>query len=215
MEYEIYQCSVNDLETIISIGKETFLNTFGKENNEEIMCAYINEAFSKEKIIKEIKAGQKPYMAETAAMFNTGGHTGQAQYYCGKRIEHERYADKGCRGRFTKKSGDGFWSGKKRQAPPCKHADDKKQRKRQNATGGKTVQPVYFPGQFLPEHISASPCFIAISRQLIFTRVCHAIPDRLNPDGQDKCINDTVFYPAPICGIRTSRNNLRINRNNF
>ena len=54
MEYQIYQCSINELETIISIGKETYINTFGKENNEEIMCAYINEAFSKEKIFKEI-----------------------------------------------------------------------------------------------------------------------------------------------------------------
>lgn len=55
MENEIISCSLKDLETIICIGIETYIQTFGKDNTKEVMQEYIEEAFSKEKIEKELQ----------------------------------------------------------------------------------------------------------------------------------------------------------------
>ncbi len=55
MESEIYRCSLKDLDAIIEIGKETYINTFQSENTPEVMDDYIREAFNKSKIEQEIK----------------------------------------------------------------------------------------------------------------------------------------------------------------
>lgn len=56
MEYiEIKKVSLNDLEALKNIGKETFYETFSVENTEEDMQAYLNESFNTKKLTTELK----------------------------------------------------------------------------------------------------------------------------------------------------------------
>jgi ribosomal protein S18 acetylase RimI-like enzyme len=53
MNSKIILCSANDVDTIMQIGKETYIETFQRDNTEEIMSEYISKAFSEVKIINE------------------------------------------------------------------------------------------------------------------------------------------------------------------
>ncbi|ALR30345.1 GNAT family acetyltransferase [Chryseobacterium sp. IHB B 17019] len=50
----IKKASIEDLETIKNVGRETFYETFAKNNSEEEMQKYLDESFSEEKLKKEI-----------------------------------------------------------------------------------------------------------------------------------------------------------------
>lgn len=50
----INRASIEDLETIQKLGKETFSETFGKSNSEEAMKKYLEESFSTEKLRSEL-----------------------------------------------------------------------------------------------------------------------------------------------------------------
>lgn len=50
----IKKASIEDLETLQNIGRETFHETFAKHNSEDEMQKYLDESFSPEKLIKEL-----------------------------------------------------------------------------------------------------------------------------------------------------------------
>ena len=50
----IRKCSIEDTDLIISIGKETYFDTFQKMNSRETMSKYLEEAFDRTKIKNEI-----------------------------------------------------------------------------------------------------------------------------------------------------------------
>ncbi|WP_415327288.1 GNAT family N-acetyltransferase [Chryseobacterium sp. MMS23-Vi53] len=50
----IKRASIEDLETIQNIGRETFYETFAPHNSEEAMQKYLNESFASEKLTKEL-----------------------------------------------------------------------------------------------------------------------------------------------------------------
>ncbi len=54
MEISICQCTIEDLEEIITIGKETYIDTFHEYCTKEVMSEYIEEAFSIRKIEMEL-----------------------------------------------------------------------------------------------------------------------------------------------------------------
>ena len=54
-QLRIVQCGVGDLDEIIEIGISTYFNTFQKYCSEEVMKAYLDEAFEKEKIFSEVQ----------------------------------------------------------------------------------------------------------------------------------------------------------------
>jgi diamine N-acetyltransferase len=49
----IKKASIEDLETIKNVGRETFYETFAKNNSEEEMQKYLDESFSDERLKKE------------------------------------------------------------------------------------------------------------------------------------------------------------------
>ncbi|MEP1778302.1 GNAT family N-acetyltransferase [Reichenbachiella sp.] len=51
---EINRASIDDLETIHLLGRRTFLEAFAKDNKEEDIHQYVNEAFGKEQLTKEL-----------------------------------------------------------------------------------------------------------------------------------------------------------------
>jgi len=50
----IKKASIEDLETIKNVGRETFYETFAKNNSEEEMQKYLDESFSDERLKKEL-----------------------------------------------------------------------------------------------------------------------------------------------------------------
>jgi len=48
-------CGLNDLERLIKISRITFSNAFKEDNNPIDFKAYLNQAFSKEALLKELK----------------------------------------------------------------------------------------------------------------------------------------------------------------
>ena len=54
MSIIINKASVEDLETLQSLGKQTFYETFAKDNSEEAMQKYLEESFTAEKIKSEL-----------------------------------------------------------------------------------------------------------------------------------------------------------------
>ena len=55
MTIQLIQCTTDNLADLQSIGRDTFYETFHDQNNTENMTAYLNEAFSTEKLTAEIK----------------------------------------------------------------------------------------------------------------------------------------------------------------
>jgi ribosomal protein S18 acetylase RimI-like enzyme len=55
---QLKKVSLNDVEELKSIGKQTFIETFSAENTEGNMQRYLDEGFSTEKITQELK---EPY----------------------------------------------------------------------------------------------------------------------------------------------------------
>lgn len=49
-----HKCTTNDLQQLCDLSKKTYQDTFGELCSEEIMQAYLNEAFSTEKINQEL-----------------------------------------------------------------------------------------------------------------------------------------------------------------
>jgi len=54
MSIIINKASLEDLETLQSLGKQTFYETFAKDNSEEAMQKYLEESFNTEKIKSEL-----------------------------------------------------------------------------------------------------------------------------------------------------------------
>jgi len=52
---EIENVTVNDIEKLQVIGKQTFHETFFESNSDENMKNYLDEGFSTEKLIAELK----------------------------------------------------------------------------------------------------------------------------------------------------------------
>ncbi|WP_326983541.1 GNAT family N-acetyltransferase [Chryseobacterium sp. MYb264] len=50
----IKKASIEDLETIQNIGRETFYETFAEHNSEEQIQQYLTESFASEKVINEL-----------------------------------------------------------------------------------------------------------------------------------------------------------------
>ncbi|KMQ69413.1 GNAT family acetyltransferase [Chryseobacterium sp. FH2] len=50
----INKAGLNDLETIQAVGRETFYETFAKDNPEEVMKQYLEESFTSEKLKSEL-----------------------------------------------------------------------------------------------------------------------------------------------------------------
>lgn len=55
MNIQLVQCTTNNLTDLQSIGRDTFYETFHNQNNTENMTAYLNEAFSTEKLTAELQ----------------------------------------------------------------------------------------------------------------------------------------------------------------
>lgn len=55
MEIEFGACTEADVDLVIQIGKETYLNAFSEMNNADNMDDYLTKAFNREKIATEIK----------------------------------------------------------------------------------------------------------------------------------------------------------------
>ncbi|MDC7126698.1 MAG: GNAT family N-acetyltransferase [Spirochaetales bacterium] len=53
-EIKIKQCQISDLNKLIDIGVKTYFDTFKELCSEEVMAAYLQEAFDKDKILSEI-----------------------------------------------------------------------------------------------------------------------------------------------------------------
>lgn len=54
MSIQIEKASIEDIETIQNVGKETFYETFAQHNSEEEMQNYLNKSFASEKLITEL-----------------------------------------------------------------------------------------------------------------------------------------------------------------
>ena len=55
MNLNLRKCTKVDLDTLITISKETFANTFRAGNNPEDLKDYITNAFEKSRILSEIE----------------------------------------------------------------------------------------------------------------------------------------------------------------
>lgn len=51
---QIKRITLNDIEQLQQIGRQTFYETFSAENTEENMTNYLNEGFSLEKLTAEL-----------------------------------------------------------------------------------------------------------------------------------------------------------------
>ncbi|WP_207531828.1 GNAT family N-acetyltransferase [Desertivirga arenae] len=60
-EIEIRKVTVDDLEALQRIAKETFAETFSDSNNEENMAKYLDEGFSIEKLTREVHNGASQF----------------------------------------------------------------------------------------------------------------------------------------------------------
>lgn len=64
MRYQLRKCEISDLGELTRISRETFIAAFEKENNPEDFTSYIDSAFSKKKLLSELKqAGSHFYFA--------------------------------------------------------------------------------------------------------------------------------------------------------
>jgi len=61
MEIHIKPCSINDLDALISIGKQTFTEAFKIQNNPDDFNHYLATAFSSEVILKELEDPNSSY----------------------------------------------------------------------------------------------------------------------------------------------------------
>ncbi len=59
---KIRECTAEDLEIIRSISEITFVETFGADNREEDMKAYLQENFSVEKLYEELSDSRSRYL---------------------------------------------------------------------------------------------------------------------------------------------------------
>ena len=55
MAIQLIECTTDNLKALQTISRDTFYETFHDPNNEENMAAYLNDAFSAEKLIAELK----------------------------------------------------------------------------------------------------------------------------------------------------------------
>ncbi|MEP2670367.1 MAG: GNAT family N-acetyltransferase [Cyclobacteriaceae bacterium] len=58
---KVRTASLSDLSLLVSMGRETFLSAFAKDNSPENMEAYISNAFAVEKIEGELKDGNSQF----------------------------------------------------------------------------------------------------------------------------------------------------------
>ena len=54
MPFTFHRCTIEDIDTLITIGKETYFETFSSLNTPENMAAYLASAFNREKIATEL-----------------------------------------------------------------------------------------------------------------------------------------------------------------
>lgn len=55
MNIQLIQCTNENLDALQTISRDTFYETFHEQNNEESMTAYLNTAFSAEKLTAELE----------------------------------------------------------------------------------------------------------------------------------------------------------------
>ena len=55
MNIQLIQCTTENLDALQTISRDTFYETFHEQNSEEIMTAYLNTAFSSEKLTAELE----------------------------------------------------------------------------------------------------------------------------------------------------------------
>ncbi|MET3574297.1 GNAT family N-acetyltransferase [Bhargavaea ullalensis] len=82
MKAEIVKCGAEDLEAIRAVGIDTYEETFGAHNPQEIMRAYIETAFAPEKLAAELAEPQSEFFlvfAEGEAAGYLKVNTGTAQ----------------------------------------------------------------------------------------------------------------------------------------
>ena len=58
---DLYRCNPDDLNDVLSLGRETYYETFHSMNSSETMESYLDEAFSHEKIEAELRAPQSGF----------------------------------------------------------------------------------------------------------------------------------------------------------
>ena len=58
---KLYKCRPEDLDDVISIGRETYYETFHSMNSHETMEMYLSESFSPEKIEGELRNPQSEF----------------------------------------------------------------------------------------------------------------------------------------------------------
>lgn len=51
---KIRQCNVNDLKVLQDLSRETYTATFGQDNTEENLNAYLEEAYNTEQLTSEL-----------------------------------------------------------------------------------------------------------------------------------------------------------------
>ncbi|WP_298792988.1 GNAT family N-acetyltransferase [uncultured Allomuricauda sp.] len=55
MELKLQPCVITDLEKLVKISKETFIDAFEKDNDPEDFASYIHKAFNKEQLLSEME----------------------------------------------------------------------------------------------------------------------------------------------------------------
>src|SRR5690606_27017740 len=55
MNIQLIQCTTENLDALQKISRDTFYETFHEQNSEESMTAYLNIAFSDEKLTAELE----------------------------------------------------------------------------------------------------------------------------------------------------------------
>lgn len=57
MDLSFRKCTLNDVQVLLDFSKNTFIDTFAHLNTKENMKAYLDDAFSQERLLKEISRG--------------------------------------------------------------------------------------------------------------------------------------------------------------
>ena len=60
---ELKRATIDDIEKLQSIGRQTFKETFSSSNTQEDMSSYLNESFSREKLMGELQSASQFYLA--------------------------------------------------------------------------------------------------------------------------------------------------------
>lgn len=95
MQLHFQKCELTDVEQLIKISKTTFVNAFEKDNDPEDFKVYINIAFEKENILRQLKnSGSSFYFVfkdeQLVGYFKLNEHDAQTDIRSEEGIELER-----------------------------------------------------------------------------------------------------------------------------